>query len=124
MSRRPIGIALGALVVLTVLVLVLPVLWLQVDEGAVPGASDVPALPAGVAVAHEDVQCGSSGCWRELRLSGPEGRSPAEIAASVGLSHERCAARSLLDRRRICTGVTVVGEQVRLYVRYDRSFAL
>ncbi|SDY64611.1 hypothetical protein SAMN05660209_03377 [Geodermatophilus africanus] len=55
--------------------LAVPVLWTQwlaIAEGAVPPSTDV-ALLAGVVVAHEDVGCGSGGCWRELTLRGPGG---------------------------------------------------
>lgn len=116
--------AVAGLVLLAALVLFGPVLWLAVDEEAVPASSDVPALPAGVTVTHEDVQCGSGGCWRELRLRGTGGQSAAEIAAGVGLQHETCQARSLLDRRRVCSGVSVIGDDVRLYVRFDRPLSL
>jgi hypothetical protein len=109
------------LAVCVALFLVAPVLWLAVDEGAVPASSDAPALPAGVTVAHEEVMCGSGGCWRELTLNGPDGQAPAELAAILGLPHETCSARSLLDRRRVCSGVTVIGEKVLVYVQFDRS---
>jgi hypothetical protein len=43
--------------VITGLVLVAPVLWLQIDEAGVPPVSDA-RLPAGVTVRHEEIQCG------------------------------------------------------------------
>lgn len=98
----------------------LPVVSLALDEGAVPPSSDAPSLPVGVRVVDEEVLCGSGGCYRELRLRGPEGQPPDELAASVGLQEEACAPRSLLDRRRVCSGVHVVGDDVVLYVQFDR----
>ncbi|MGY1605427.1 hypothetical protein [Geodermatophilus sp. SYSU D00815] len=73
---------------------------------------------------REEVHCGSGGRWREVQLSGPETRSAGDLAASVGLPQEACAARSLLDRRRVCSGVRVAGGRVFLYVRFDRSLRL
>jgi hypothetical protein len=58
----------------------------------------------------------------ERTLTGPD-ESPAELAASVGPPGETCRARSLLDRRRACSGVDVLGNRVVLHVRYDRSSA-
>ncbi|MFD2080113.1 hypothetical protein SAMN05421678_10554 [Actinopolymorpha cephalotaxi] len=101
-------------------VFVAPVIWLAVDEAAVPPRSDVPALPTGVRVVDEQVQCGSGGCWRELTLAGPANESPTEIAASLGLRRETCSPRSLVDRREVCRGVNVTGGNVRLYVKFHR----
>ena len=106
--------------VVTGLVLAAPVLWLRIDEAGVPPLSDA-RLPAGATVRHEEIQCGSGGCWRELTLDGLPGNSSEERAASIGHPHETCRARSLIDRRRVCTGVTVVGQRIRLYLQYDRS---
>ncbi|WP_167305964.1 hypothetical protein [Nocardioides euryhalodurans] len=44
-----------------------------------------------------------------------------EVAASVGISGESCAARSLLDRRVVCTWLKIVGDEVRLFQQFDRS---
>ena len=106
--------------VLTGLVLAAPVLWLQIDEAGVPPLSDA-RLPDGVTVRHEEIRCGSGGCWRELSLDGLPGDSSEERAASIGHPHETCRARSLIDRRRVCSFVTVVGQRIRLHLRYDRS---
>jgi hypothetical protein len=112
---------LAVLAVVTVAVLAAPVLWLAVDEGAVPEAADAPALPPGVSVTRDEVLCGSGGCWRELTLRGTDGQRAVDVAASVGPSDETCRARGLLDRRRVCSGVRVVGNEVRLYLQFDRS---
>ncbi|WP_456599887.1 hypothetical protein [Blastococcus sp. SYSU DS0616] len=123
-SRRSLRVWSAVLAVATALVLAAPTLRLAFDEGAVPPSSDTPALPTGVTVAREEVACGSGGCWRELTLRGPRGQSAADLAASVGLPQEVCSARSLLDRRRVCTGIHVIGERVLLYVQFDRSWSL
>jgi len=121
--RRVAGTS-AALVAVVAVLLAAPVVALEFDEAAVPPSSDVPALPAGVTIAGEEVQCGSGGCWRELRLRGPEGLTPAEVAASVGPPYETCSARSLLDRRTVCSGIDVHGDDVVLHVQFDRLLSL
>ncbi len=95
-----------------------PVLLINIDEMAVPPASE---LPDGLAVESEELGCGSGGCWRDFRVRPPEGQSAEELAAELGLGRDSCAARSLLDRRRVCTGGNVLGDQVRVYLLYERS---
>ncbi|WP_147264093.1 hypothetical protein [Desertihabitans brevis] len=108
-----------------------PVLWLQVDEMAVPPAAELAPLPAGVTVVADEVQCASGGCWRELTVDGSEGGSEAELAAGVGAAlglptgidgepGESCHARSWLDLRRVCTGVGVRRGDVYVYLQYER----
>jgi hypothetical protein len=121
MRWRTAGKVVAVLAVLTALYAYGPAILLAMEEGQVPPASDVPALPDGVTAAREDVPCGTGGCWRALTLRGPDGQSPAELAASLGFSPEECHARGLLDRRRVCIGVEVVGETVTLHVRFDRT---
>jgi hypothetical protein len=121
MSRRTLLLALTGIAVLVGMVLVAPAVSLALDEAAAPPSSAVPPLPSGVAVVRDDLRCGSGGCFHELRLTGPPEESPAELAASVGPPGETCRARSLLDRRRVCTGVDVLGNRVVLHVRYARS---
>jgi hypothetical protein len=108
--------------VLVAVLLLAPVAWLAIDESAVPPTSDMPSLPVGVAVAHNEVLCGSGGCWRELALTGPAHQSRAETAANLDLSHETCSARNLLDRREVCNWVDVVDKRVRLYLQFHRPF--
>jgi hypothetical protein len=116
--------ALAAVVVVllgfAIVFLAAPVLWLTVDEAAVPPASDAPPLPDGVRAADQQVTCGSGGCWREWTLSGPSSQSETELLDSLDLSVESCAARSLLDRREVCTWLDVVDGDVRLYLQFDR----
>ncbi|WP_116450611.1 hypothetical protein [Blastococcus litoris] len=103
-------------------VLVAPVVWLHtVDEGAVPSVSDVPALPAGVRVANDDLSCGSGGCWLRLGLVATDGRSPAALLDGAGYPDRTCGPASWLDRRRVCTDLVVDGSRASLVVQYDRS---
>jgi hypothetical protein len=103
---------------------VVPVVSLAFDEAAVPAVSDAPPLPEGVTVAHEEVLCGSGGCWRELTLDGPGGRSAGQLSAWLGVEpgQEVCAARNLVDRRRVCSGVIELREGAGLYLSFDRSW--
>lgn len=97
-----------------------PVLWLAIDETALPPATDAPPLPDGFAATDPRVNCASGGCWREWTVSGPHAWSTAEVAAGINSTGERCGPRSLLDRREVCWGLEVVGEEVRLFLRFDR----
>ena len=97
--------------------LLVPVLWVSLDEAAIPPASEIPD---GITVVSDEKGCGSGGCWRELRVRPRESQSADELAAALGLERERCTARSWLDRRRVCTGGNVVGDEVRMYQQYDR----
>lgn len=105
---------------LAMVFLAAPVLWLTIDEAAVPPASDAPSLPDGVRAADQEVNCASGGCWREWRLSGPQTQSAAGVRDSLGISHEDCAPRGLLDRREVCTWLNVVDGEVRLYLQFKR----
>lgn len=108
------GVGLGLAAIL------MPVLWLQIDETAVPAASEAPPLPSGVVVVDDQVACGSGGCWRALTLAGVAARSTDELAASLHLAQETCAARSLLDRRVVCTQVMLVNERATVHLRFER----
>jgi hypothetical protein len=124
MSRRTVGLALTWLAVFVTLVLVWPVVSLALDEGAVPPLSAAPPLPPGVRIGQDELRCGSGGCYHQLSLWVPRDQRPAQVAASLGAPHETCRRASLLDRRRVCSGATVDGRRVLLYLRYDRSFYL
>jgi len=124
-SRGVVALIATVLVGIVAAVFAAPVVWVEIDGGEPPPASDVPHLPDGVTIARDETMCGSGGCWRELTVRGPRGRSPTERAASLGWPEETCAARSFLDRRRVCSGVTVAPDGgVRLYLVYDRRLDL
>jgi hypothetical protein len=123
-SPRTLVRTIAALGVLAAFVVAGPVLWLEIDEGAVPAASDAPPVPAGVTIADDEVRCGSGGCWRELTLTGLDGRSRAELEESMDLAQERCGARNLIDRRRLCIGLDGADDEVVLYLRFDRLLSL
>ncbi|WP_020013829.1 hypothetical protein [Promicromonospora sukumoe] len=110
-------------------VLAAPPLWLALDESAVPPVSTFPDLPDGARVTSVDIGCGSGGCWQELTVLAPAGTTGAALAAEVAPEGEECPVRSLIDLRRVCTGVVATGtldepdatDAVRFYVQYDRS---
>ena len=119
MGWKTVALLVALLLEVAVFGLGAPVVLLVIDEAAVPPASAAPDLPAPVTATHRGVKCGSGGCWREWTLRGPEGTSGTELADSLDLADERCSARSLLDRRVVCTWVDG-GREARLFVRYDR----
>ncbi|MGW6005200.1 hypothetical protein ACWFNS_05220 [Oerskovia enterophila] len=100
------------------------ILLAESDEGGIPPASAVPALPQGVTITTDGMGCGSGGCWRELTLSGPPGQSPTDLAASVAPAGQACTGRSWITARRVCSDVTVTGDEVRLNLYYDRPLGL
>ena len=113
-----------ALAVLGVVFFVVPVLSLALDEAAVPAGSDAPALPQGVTVAHDEVQCGSGGCWPELTQDAPGGGSTEDLAAWLGVEpgQEVCRARDLIDQRQVCSGIANPAEGAVVHLRFDRSW--
>jgi hypothetical protein len=124
MIRKALRRGLVVLVAVGLVVFVVPWVSLVLDEGAVPAASDAPPLPEGVTVVGEDVHCGSGGCSRELTLGGIGDLSSEEVAADLGLEPGKwvCRARNLLDRRRVCSGVSHLARGVVLHLSFDRSF--
>lgn len=126
-SRAPLKrlfVLLALLVTIAGVALVGPVVMLELDDGwAIPSSSDAPDLPAGVTIASDERRCGSGGCWRELTLRGAEHQTPEELAATLDMPEEVCRARSLLDRRRVCTGV-IAGDHVRVYLQFERRLHL
>lgn len=100
-----------------------PVMWLHVDDAAVPPEPD---LPADVTVLSRDVVCGSNSCHRELVLVGSAGQSGLELVSALGLQvgSQDCRPRSLIDRRSACRYVgSVDGNEVHLGAYYDRNGA-
>ena len=126
-TRTVVKLVIGGLVLVGA-VLAAPKLWLAVDESAVPPSSTFPDLPDGARVTTVDMGCGSGGCWHELTVRAPDGATGAELVAAVLPDGPECVARSLIDRRRVCTGVIETAttdlaedDAVRFYVQYDRS---
>jgi hypothetical protein len=109
-----------ALLALVVLGPAAPVVWLTIDETAVPPASDAPPLPQGVTATYQGVSCASGGCWREWTVSGPRSWSGTELADRLDMPTERCATRSLLDRREVCTSLELINGQAHLFVQFTR----
>jgi len=122
-ARRVLKWIVGvtAIAVAGVILLAAPVLWVIIDDSALPPEPD---LPAGITVLSRDVSCGSGGCYRELLLVGSRGQSGTEVIAELGLQvgAELCRARSLIDRRSACTYVGgLYGDEVDVSVYYDRN---
>ena len=122
MRWKAVAAVVVPLLGLGIVVLAAPVVWLTMDEAAVPPASYEPSLPQGVTASHQGVSCGSGGCWREWTLSGPPSQSGTERADSLGMSGASCTARSLLDRREVCTWVQDINGEARLFLQFDRPW--
>lgn len=104
--RRRTAVLLAALAAAAAAVaLAVPVLWLEVDESAVPPATAVRPLPDGAQVTSTGKGCGSGGCWLELDVEAPAGMSGDELATAVVPEGDACSVRSAVDLRRVCTGV-------------------
>lgn len=121
MRRRTAVLSAALVAAGAAVALVLPVLWLEVDESAVPPATAVRPLPDGARVTATGKGCGSGGCWLELDVEAPAGMSGDELATAVAPGGAACAVRSVVDLRRVCTGVvdTAAGSAT-FSVQYQR----
>ena len=121
MRTRTVVRGVVALVVVAAVGLAVLPLSLAVQESAVPPASSLPPLPDGARVTAEGTGCGSGGCWVELTVEAPAGMSGEELAAAVVPDRTVCAFQSVLDLRRVCTGViSAEAGGARFFVQYDR----
>lgn len=111
-------IGVGAVVVAW---FVVPVVLVTLDEVAIPPRSDIPA---GLDVVDEGMGCGSGGCWRELTVRPPEGRSAEEYADSFASHSGGCEPRSWVDRREVCTGANARGDVVVISQQWSRAQSL
>lgn len=93
---------------LSLLVWGLYVGWLALDEAAVPAVSALPAGPEGSDRLGVAKQCGSGGCWQELRLRPGSGSTGERVVRALGLSSEKCTRAPLLDPRSTCVGAGVL----------------
>jgi hypothetical protein len=121
MRTRTVVRGVVALVAVAAVGLALPLLSLALDEGAVPPASSLPALPDGALVTAEGMGCGSGGCWVELTVDAPAGMSGEELASEVVAGGTVCAFRGVLDLRRVCSwAMGVEAGSVQFNVQYER----
>lgn len=120
-SKRTLFWILRTLAGLGVLLLiwVAAVLWVRLDEAAVPGTSAFPDLPTELVVGEPELQCASGGCWRELEVQAGTAARAQQLATDLGLETEQCGAWNPLIWRRTCTGAHVAGTAVRIYAQYD-----
>lgn len=94
------------------------VLLVFADEGPIPARSRLPEVPEGVLAVSETKECASGGCWRQLMLHPPAGRSPEDLASDLGLTDEKREGWRLLDPRPAVIGSVVSGDELRIYLRY------
>jgi len=86
--------------------------WLALDEGALPPSSSLPAVPPDSEPLTTAKECGSGGCWRELRLQPTPGTGPEQVVASLGLHSEECRRDNWPDPRATCTGAVVLPDGI------------
>ncbi|WP_421015438.1 hypothetical protein [Glutamicibacter creatinolyticus] len=120
-SKRTLYWILRTLTGLGVLLLiwVAAVLWVRLDEAAVPGTSAFPDQPTELVVGEPELQCASGGCWRELEVQAGTAARARQLATDLGLETEQCGAWNPLIWRRTCIGAHVAGTAVRIYAQYD-----
>ncbi|RIJ78417.1 hypothetical protein D1871_02785 [Nakamurella silvestris] len=100
-------------IVLSGLVLVL----LFSAEASTPPQSEIPSLPAGLAIVDQRGNCGSGSCYLELIIDGPPRMSPQEVLRTLDRDGWDCRRNGLLDLRKLCVGGAVlIGDEVRMYV--------
>ena len=105
--RTMLAVTLGSFAAAGVVALVLVVASLTGPQ--FPSEEDLPDLPAGYSYAEPERGCGSGGCFLEVAVVAPEGRTPADAVAELDDQVSGCRAHGLLDRRRRCTDVAVLG---------------
>ncbi|MEU4385085.1 hypothetical protein [Promicromonospora sp. NPDC023805] len=110
-----------ALAAIAAVALALPLLSLALDEGAIPPASALPALPEGARVTGEDMGCGSGGCWLELTVDAPQGMTDKELKAEVLPDGYECAFQGVFDLRRVCSWpMDTEAGSVQVSLQYER----
>jgi hypothetical protein len=115
-ARRRSGVT-GLLAAQFALTLCGALLYALTLSAEVPPERAVPRLPAGLTVLSESSGCGSGNCYRLLEIGSTTGLTGEGIVRALGRPHETCRANGwLIDRRDLCTGVTVEGGRVKLYV--------
>jgi hypothetical protein len=94
--------------------------WLAMmaSQGSLPPSSRIPDLPVGARVVSDTQECGSGGCWWELKIQPPAGQSPAELARAMGIVTEARKGWRILDPHSIAIGSQVSGDTLTMYVRY------
>jgi len=93
-----------------------PAIWTGIDEAGVPSRSPVPAE---LVVTDDKTDCASGGCWRELSVQPPAGQSATDLISTWDVE-EGCAPQTWIDLRRVCTEVSIRGQEVRVHLQYDR----
>ncbi|KAA1426719.1 hypothetical protein [Nocardioides antri] len=119
--RRRVGLLVLAVGLLLSLVVLLAgaVLFATLAGDPQPSADELPELPDGYSVGTVHPGCGSGGCYLVADVEGPPGTTPGEMVDALA-PVTQCRAHGLLDRRRLCTAVAVVGhDQVQVSVMLE-----
>lgn len=94
-------------------------LWLTMlaSEGDVPPTSAIP-LPTGSEILSEERACASGGCWVEIEVRPPSGKSPQELADDIGATPQLELPGNLIDPRTIWVWADPGGHYLTLRADY------
>lgn len=91
----------------------------RLDGGTPPAPSALPPVPAGATLLERGMECGSGGCWQEMRVRAGGEESGAELAARMEVSGtERCDGWSWRTLQRVCVGAYIGADEVTVYARH------
>lgn len=92
----------------------------RLDGGTPPAPSALLPVPAGATLLERGVDCGSGGCWQEMRVRAGAGESGAQLAARMEVSDiERCDGWSWRTLQRVCVGASIGADEVTVYARHQ-----
>lgn len=117
-------LGLGVVMVLLV-VWVGGLVWGQIDEGNVPSDSAFPPVPAPSVVGEITTECASGGCWREMVVEIDPTQTAQSVAATMGVTSDRCGPLNVWTMRKTCLGTTPnsTGEELRIYLLFSESLS-
>lgn len=92
----------------------------RLDGGTPPAPSALPPIPAGAILLEQGMDCGSGGCWQQMRVRAQAGESGAALAARMEVGDtERCDGWSWRTVQRVCVGASIGDDEVTVYARHQ-----
>ena len=91
----------------------------RLDGATAPAPSALPPVPHGATLLERGMECGSGGCWQQMRVRAGAQESGAQLAARMEVSDtERCDGWSWRTLQRVCIGAYIGAHQVTVYARH------